>query len=108
MSGREGQIIRAGFALAVTAYRASVNQQREANVRAQAAMKDRSIMKSVNDNGARYVAVPVKKEVGQSGPAKVAKVRVSDGSVSSKLYDLPQGAQNGQPMGDSVLYLDKP
>lgn len=108
MGRNERELFRLGVALATTAYEASLKQQREANARAQAAKGNKSIMNSVNANGAEYLAVPVKREPGQQGPQKIAKVRVKDNAVSSRLYDLPPNAKNGQVIGDSVLYLDKP
>lgn len=84
-----GGLIGAGAgALVSLAYKASVQQQSQARERANRALtSNRSIMKSVNASGAKYVVVPVKAKQGApDSKSRMVKVRVqrgADGALSA-------------------------
>lgn len=102
--------------LASKAYSATVNQRRYAQEKANYALtNNRSVMRSVKANNARYVAVPVKADKGgsksKSGIVRVKVKEKSDGTLEavgtdSKIYDSVPGKSGSQVKvgGEDAVY----
>lgn len=95
-------------ALISATYKATLTQQRQARSRAQMAMKNRSIMKSVEATGTKYVAVPVTpKEGASNGKKQYMKVNVKTGEPEDTVYTNKEG-KSGETvrlgMSSAVVY----
>lgn len=77
-----------GFALSKV-YTASLEQQRQANARANAALSSRSVMRSVSAKGTRYVAVPVKSQR-KGGGTDLMKYDVKNRQLASTKVYTPE------------------